>query len=231
MEIIIPKKIEKLSHGGVVKALLEANKGFTVPSRTEWPKHVPDLVHKTKRVTVEVEMTNLETGWGQCLSYYRLGSKTIHLILPPKLYQQFLNDEENYVVRNPIPNIEVHKLPIVQKRRGRPAKRKTVTRKVTTKDTEEKFYEPKQKPFSRIRPWKKEEQETEKDYIKGLYEKVSITKTDKNQDPVPKTGRKRGRPKSKAYLLPNSTPPCKYCHNFDYEGSTYRHCLSCGRLV
>jgi len=231
MAITIPKKIEKLSHGGVVKALLKANKGFTVPSRTEWPKHVPDLVYTKEKITVEVEMTDLEKGWGQCLSYYRLGSEQIHLILPPKLYQQFLNDEKNYVVRNPIPNIEVHKLPVVKrtKRRGRPAKTKIVTKKLKTIDPKEKFYSQKQKPFSRISPW--EDKEQEEKYIESLYEKISVTKKDEDKDPIPETDRKRGRPKSKSYLLPKSTPPCKYCHNFDYEGTTFRHCLACGRLI
>lgn len=217
MAITIPKKIEKLSHGGVVKELLEANSNFKVPSRTEWPKHVPDLVHKTKKVTVEVEMSNLETGWGQCLSYYRLGSEIIHLILPPRLFRQFKQDEKNYVIKNPIPNIEVHQLPIVERKRGRPPTKKRVSRSITVADPAEKFYDEKQKkPFSRMRPWNDEEQ----DYRKSLSKKVSMTKI----------GSKRGRPKSKSRLLPNATEPCDYCHLFP-ASLVFLYCLSCGRLV
>lgn len=162
MEITIPKRVTKASHGAIVKSLLELNEGFTEPSRTQWPKHVPDLVQSVKRIVVEVEMTNLVNAWGQCLSYHRLGAKEIHLVLPPKLFRQFERDEKIFAKKNPLPNIHIYELPIIKKTRGRPPIKREKMIKVTKRDPAEKFSEGEKLPLYKV-PWPKEVEESEED--------------------------------------------------------------------
>lgn len=215
MAFIIPKKIEKLTHGGVVKALLVENREYTVPNRTNWPKHVPDLVHRTKKITVEIELSDLDRAWGQCLSYYRLGSDKIHLLLTPNLFQQYEQDERSYVAKNPIPNITIHKLPVVKKKRGRPSQ-KTVKREVTISNPDKKFYEPtKPKRLSpMLEPWKD----------------IDILKTRTAPKLRSLSGKKRGRPKRTQGFKPNSAEPCEYCHIFE-SNPVLGHTLCCGRII
>lgn len=223
MAFIIPKKIEKLTHGGVVRALLVENEEYAVPNRTNWPKHVPDLVHRTKKITVEIELSDLDKAWGQCLSYYRLGSETIHLILTPKLFAQYETDERSYIVRNPIPNIVLHQLPIVKKRRGRPP-RKTVKRKVTFSHPDEKFYEPTnpKKYSSRLEPWKDIDDPRPHSWLP-----IKKTTSPKLRSI---SGKRRGRPKRIQGFKPNSADPCAYCHIFE-SNPVLGHTLCCGRIL
>ncbi len=220
MAFVIPKKIKNLTHGGVIKALLADNKDYAVPSRTNWPQHVPDLVHGTEKITVEVELSDLDRAWGQCLSYYRLGSEKIHLLLTPKLFAQYESDERSYVVGNPIPNIFLHKLPVVEKRRGRPPQ-KTATREVTVPPPDEKFHEPSdsKRQSSRLEPWK--------DYSTSRRWSRKGTTLPRMR---PLSGRRRRGPKGTQRFKPNSADSCEYCHLF-MDNPVLEHTLCCGRGV
>lgn len=140
MEVKIPGKIEDFTHGGIVEQLLEENKKLKKPSRTEWMNHVPDLVHRNRRIAVEVELTDLTKGWGQCLSYHRLDSEEVHLVLPPSLYQKYIRDEKEYVIKNPIPNIHVYSLPSIPEQEEEEEKETRYLRRTIERGKNKKKY-------------------------------------------------------------------------------------------
>lgn len=116
MEVKIPDALDGYTHGAVVKSLLKCNRQLKVPSRTGWVVNVPDLVHKRRRIAVEVELSDLTVGWGQCLSYYRQGALEIHLVLSPRLHAHYEKNEERFIKENPMPNIKVYSLPEVKRK-------------------------------------------------------------------------------------------------------------------
>ena len=219
MEITLPKTISEPSHGGIVKTLIELNQGFNVPSRSQWPKYVPDLVHAEKRIAVEVELTDLLKAWGQCLSYYRLGAKEVHLVLPPKLFRQFERDEKSFIKKNPLPSIRVYELPLVEKTRGRPLMKKERTITVTTRDPAEKFVAEENKaPYA---PAWKEEGESED---QGLY--VVKSKYHSNKPPPPSMLRR----KEGAGMIESDETIVK-CPACEREIPNTRYCLNCSHQL
>ena len=219
MEITLPETISEPSHGGIVKALIELNQGFTVPSRSQWPKYVPDLVHAEKRIAVEVELTDLLKAWGQCLSYYRLGAKEVHLVLPPKLFRQFERDEKSFIKKNPLPSIRVYELPLVEKIRGRPPVEKERTIMVTTRDPVEKFVAEENKaPYA---PAWKEEVEPEE---QGLY--VVKARRHSNKPPPPSM-----LIKNKDARMIDSDETIVQCPSCKSMIPNTRYCLNCAHQL
>ena len=220
MEITLPETVSEPSHGGIVKVLMELNQGFTVPSRSQWPKYVPDLVHSEKRIAVEVELTDLLKAWGQCLSYYRLGAKEVHLVLTPQLFRQFERDEKSFVKKNPLPGIRVYELPLVEKTRGRPPVKQKKTIMVTAKDPSEKFVaEENKSPYASA--WSGEEAETE---AQGLY--VVKARHRSNKPPPPSMLRKR----EGAGMIDSDEIVIK-CPACDTDIPNTRFCLNCAHQL
>lgn len=225
MEITIPKELKTYSHNGVLDSLLQVNPEFKKPSRTEWVGHIPDMVHEDERIAVEVEMSDLDMAWGQCLSYYRLGSKEIHLILPPLLYGEFIKDENKFLMKNPIPNVTVYELPSVpRKSLGRPPKVDMSVREITHKDPIEKFYEPIEKELNELRKQKIKSETTNELVKKRPFPRKKHQIIDVN--------------KKRSFIKSRKHKQCKYCHLFqpiqrddEIIDTKFHHCLACGRLV
>jgi len=223
LEIAIPKELKNYSHNGVIDILFKANPEFKKPNRTEWVGHIPDMVHVNERIAVEVEMSDLDMAWGQCLSYYRLGSKEIHLILPPSLYGEFIKDENKFLMKNPIPNVTVYELPPVSRKNfGRPPKVDKSIREFIHRDPIEKFYETSENEIKELK-------------IKKLKTDVKLGFVKKR--PYPRNSNS-GRPKSHSNIKSKHYKKCKYCHLFQpveiddrVIDTKFHHCLACGRLV
>jgi len=133
LEIKIPDRLDKFRHDDIVKAIATLNPKLREADRTSWRESIPDLEEPLEHIAVEVELNGLQASWGQCLYYYRMGAKEIHLILSPKLKEEYDKKESKFVRENPIPNVIVYALPsalaleekmlnIPKKKRGRPKK-------------------------------------------------------------------------------------------------------------
>jgi hypothetical protein len=115
VEIVLPKTLKQFSHDQICKILKRLNSRFSSALRGSWPKGLPDLEDPVTREVVEVAVSReLKTSWGQCLYYYRMGASEIHLILSPRLFLQYKNDESGFIRENPIPNVVVHTLPDIR---------------------------------------------------------------------------------------------------------------------
>jgi hypothetical protein len=91
--------------------LKQLNTLYDYPARGSWSESWPDLEEPITRQVVEVALTDLKKAWGQCLYYYRMGASRIHLVLSPKLFLDYKNNESAFVRENPIPNVDVYTLP------------------------------------------------------------------------------------------------------------------------
>ena len=112
MSITLPRKLEHFRHDDIVHLIKELNSQYDLPHRGSWGEGIPDLEEPITRQVVEVAIArDLKTVWGQCVYYYRMGASRIHLVLSPRLFQNYRRNECIFVKENPIPNIEVYTLP------------------------------------------------------------------------------------------------------------------------
>jgi hypothetical protein len=95
-----------------VRLIKKLNCEFKQARRGSWGRGIPDLEEPVSRQVVEVAIAReLKTVWGQCLYYYRLGASHTHLVLSPRLYREYKDNENVFVRENPIPNVQVYMLP------------------------------------------------------------------------------------------------------------------------
>ena len=120
MEIKIPITLLSFNHEDIVEELLKLNPQLHKPQKAAWPQGLPDLEEPLQHIAVEVELSNLRNGWGQCLYYYRMGATEVHFVLAPMLYKEYKRKENVFINKNPLPNVRVYNLP------GTPADTKKV---------------------------------------------------------------------------------------------------------
>jgi len=113
LEIEIPMMVTSFDHTDIVEEILKLNPHLHKPQRSAWPQSLPDLEEPFQHIAVEVELSDLRNGWGQCLYYHRMGAKEVHFILAPTLYNEYKRKEEVFINENPIPNVRVYNLPSV----------------------------------------------------------------------------------------------------------------------
>lgn len=109
--IKIPRELEFVDHSSIVKEIKKLNPNYAESSRSSWPESTPDLDDPIKRSIVEVELSSLRDGWGQCLYYYRMGASAIHFVLSPVLYKEYGKKEDSFIRENPLSNVKVYSLP------------------------------------------------------------------------------------------------------------------------
>lgn len=143
MSLNLPEKISKYAHDDIVKILIELNPTFFHPNRGSWQQGIPDLENPIREV-VEVALTKLRDAWGQCLYYYRSGATHVHLVLSPRLFVEYQIKEVSFIKANPIPEVDVYKLPsipahpkIEKKKRKPMSVRKPEAKFIVTKEETE----------------------------------------------------------------------------------------------
>ena len=113
MEIEIPTILTSFNHNDIVEEILKLNPQLHKPQKAAWPQGLPDLEEPFQHIAIEVELSDLRRGWGQCLYYYRMGAREVHFILAPTLYKEYENKEDGFISENPVPNVRVYNLPSV----------------------------------------------------------------------------------------------------------------------
>lgn len=122
----IPEELEGYKHDEIVASIQKLNPTFKQPTRTAWPNALPDLEDPRTRAVVEVELSDLRAGWGQCLYYYRMGASKIHFVLAPNLYKEYGDKENKFIRENPIPLVTVYSLPPIIIPSSQTKKKKTI---------------------------------------------------------------------------------------------------------
>jgi len=103
--------LKHFSHSQILRILKQLNTQYKDASHGSWSESWPDLEEPITRQVVEVALSDLKKAWGQCLYYYRMGASEIHLVLSPKLFLDYENNESAFVRENPILNVAVYTLP------------------------------------------------------------------------------------------------------------------------
>jgi len=139
LEIKIPTTLTSFNHNDIVEEIIKLNPQLHKPQKAAWPQSLPDLEEPFQHIAVEVELSDVRNGWGQCLYYYRMGAREVHFILAPSLYKEYKRKEEVFINENPLPNVRVYKLPYVKATTKKDDDKKQRQKKEKKKDLPSKF--------------------------------------------------------------------------------------------